>query len=185
MARPTPAARRYAEAAFQVALRGGDTELDGWRDDLAMAADVLTHESVEPVIDSPAIARADRLTVVDKLLASRVRPGVLRLVSLLVGRGRAHEIARMSEQYQRLLNAHRGIVVATVTSATPLTDDETAEVRTRVEAMADAIVDMRTAVDPALLGGLTVQIGDRFLDASIRGRLERLRTQLNSGARPR
>ena len=59
------------------------------------------------------------------------------------------------------------------------------EIRKRVEAMADATVDMRTAVDPALLGGLTVQIGDRFLDASIRGRLERLRTQLNSGARPR
>ena len=183
MARPTPAARRYAEAAFQVAMR--DDELDGWRDDLALAADILGRAEVEPVVDSPAIATEDRLAVVDKLLEGRVRPGALRLVRLLVERGRARELGRVSDQFVRLLNAHRGIVVATVTSAAPLTDDETAEIRKRVEAMADATVDMRTAVDPALLGGLTVQIGYRFLDASIRGRLERLRTQLNSGVRPR
>src|SRR4051794_32459334 len=183
MARPTPAARRYAEAAFEVALR--DDELDGWRDDLALAAETLGHPQVEPIVDSPAIATGDRLGVVDKLLADRIRPGALRLVRLLVERGRAGELARVLDQYQRLLNAHRGVVVATVTSAAPLTDDETAEIRKRVEAMAKSTIDLRTAVDPALLGGITVQIGDRLLDASIRGRLERLRTQLNSGARPR
>jgi len=183
MARPTTAARRYAEAAFEVALR--DDELDGWRDDLALAAETLGHPQVQPIVDSPAIATADRLGVVDKLLEGRVRPGALRLVRLLVERGRSGELVRVRDQFQRLLNAHRGIVVATVTSAAPLTDDETAEVRRRVEAIADATIDLHTAVDPALLGGITVQIGDRLLDASIRGRLERLRTQLNSGARPR
>ncbi len=183
MARPTPAARRYAEAAFQVALR--DDELDGWRDDLALAAEVFANADVQAVVDNPAIATGDRLSVVDRLLESRVRPGALRLVRLLVERGRARELTRVSEQFQRQLNVHRGIVVATVTSAAPLTEDETAEIRRRVEAMADATVEMRTAVDASLLGGLTIQIGDRLLDASIRGRLERLRTQLNSGARPR
>ena len=106
-------------------------------------------------------------------------------MSLLVERGRVRDLHRVSEQYQRQLNAHRGIVVATVTSAAPLTADETAEIRTRVEAMAGSTVDLRTEVDPALLGGLTVQIGDRLLDASIRGRLERLRDQLHAGTRPR
>ncbi len=51
--------------------------------------------------------------------------------------------------------------------------------------MAGSTVDLRTEVDPTLLGGLTVQIGDRLLDASIRGRLERLRDQLHTGTRPR
>ena len=125
MARPTTAARRYAEAAFEVALR--DDELDGWRDDLATAADMLGRPEVEPVVDSPAIPTAERLAVVGKLLEGRIRPGALRLVSLLVERGRARELARVSDQYQRQLNAHRGIVVATVTSAAPLTDDETAD----------------------------------------------------------
>ena len=183
MARPTTAGRRYAEAAFQVALRDG--ELDGWRDDLALAADMLARPEVEPVVDSPAVPLAQRLAVVSALLESRIRPGALRLVSLLVERGRVRALPRVSEQFQRLLNAHRGVVVATVTSAVPLTDEETAAIRTRVEAMAGSTVDLRTAIDPALLGGLTVQIGDRLLDASIRGRLERLRDQLHAGVRPR
>jgi F-type H+-transporting ATPase subunit delta len=183
MARPTTASRRYAEAAFEVALR--DDALDAWRDDLALAADMLGRPEVEPVVDSPAIPSAAREAVVRKLLGGRIRDGALRLVLLLVDRGRARELGRVSDVYQGLLNAHRGIVVATVTSAAPLTRDETAEIRTRVEAMAGSEVDLRTAVDPALLGGLTVQIGDRLLDASIRGRLERLRDQLNAGTRPR
>jgi F-type H+-transporting ATPase subunit delta len=183
MARPTTAGRRYAEAAFQVALRDG--ELDGWRDDLVLAADMLARPEVERVVDSPAVPLAQRLGVVSALLESRIRPGALRLVSLLVERGRVRDLPRVSEQFQRQLNAHRGIVVATVTSAAPLTKDETAAIRTRVEAMAGSTVDLRTAIDPALLGGLTVQIGDRLLDASIRGRLERLRDQLNAGTRPR
>ena len=106
-------------------------------------------------------------------------------MSLLVERGRVRELQRVSDQYVRQLNAHRGIVVATVTSAAPLTNDETAEIRTRVEAMAGSTIDLHTSVDPSLLGGLTVQVGDRLLDASIRGRLERLRDQLNAGTRPR
>ena len=63
MARPTTAARRYAEAAFEVALR--DDELDGWRDDLATAAEILGRPDVEPVVDSPAVPSAQRLAVVD------------------------------------------------------------------------------------------------------------------------
>jgi len=77
------------------------------------------------------------------------------------------------------------VVMATVTSAVPLTTDETAAIRTRVEAMAGASIELRTEVDPDLLGGLTVQVGDRLLDASIRGRLERLRDQLHAGGRLR
>jgi F-type H+-transporting ATPase subunit delta len=183
MARPTSAARRYAEAAFEVALR--DDELEGWRDDLAFAAEILGRTEVESVVDSPAIPTAQRLAVVDKLLGARVRSGALRLVSLLVERGRVRELGRVSDQYQRQLNAHRGIVVATVTSAAALTNEESAAVRAQVEAMAGSTVELRTAVDPGLLGGVTVQIGDRLVDASIRGRLERLRDQLNTGVRPR
>jgi F-type H+-transporting ATPase subunit delta len=183
MARPTTAARRYAEAAFQVALRDG--ELDGWRDDLALAAELLARPEVEPVVDSPAVPLAQRLAVVSALLESRVRPGALRLVSLIVERGRVRDLPRVTDQFQRQLNAHNGVVVATVTSAAALSTDETAAIRTKVEAMAGSTVELRTAIDSALLGGLTVQIGDRLLDASIRGRLERLRDQLNAGARPR
>jgi len=183
MARPVAAARRYAEAAFQVAL--AENQLDRWEQDLALAADVLGRPDVEPTVDSPAVPAAQRLEIVRRLLEGRLSPQALRLVSLLVERGRASVLPAVRDHFHRQLNAHRGILDATVTSAVPLTPDETAAIRTRVEAMAGTAVELRTEVDPDLLGGLTIQVRDRLLDASIRGRLERLRDQLQAGTRAR
>ena len=183
MARPVAAARRYAEAAFEVALADGT--LDVWNEDLAYAAGVLGLAQVEQIVDSPAVPLADRAALVARLLEDRVQPGALRLVDVLVTRGRASSLARVSEEFQRLLNDHRGIVMATVTSAVPLTSDETAAIRSRVEAMAGSAVVLQTRVDPALIGGVTIQVRDQLLDASVRGRLERLRDQLHAGGRPR
>ena len=183
MARPVAAARRYAEAAFQVALAEG--QLDQWKADLATAAGMLGRPDVAPTVDNPAVPLAHRLEIVRQLLGARISPAALRLVSLLVERGKVRALPRVSAEFSRQLNAHRGVVEATVTSAVPLTDDETAAIRSRVEAMAGSAVELTTEVNPDLLGGLTIQVRDRLLDASIRGRLERLRDQLHAGTRPR
>ena len=183
MARPVAAARRYAEAAFEVALAGD--ALDVWNADLAYAASVLGLTDVAQIVRSPAVPLAARTKLIASLLEGRVQPGALRLVDLLVSRDRASALPRVSDDFKRLLNKHRGIVMATVTSAVPLTGDETAATRARVETMAGATVDLQTVVDPALIGGLTIQIRDQLLDASVRGRLDRLRDQLQAGGRPR
>lgn len=183
MPRPVAAARRYAEAAFEVALR--DDQLDRWQQDLALAAEILGSPDVEPVVDNPAVPLAQRRALVERLLDGRLQPVALRLVQLLVERGRASGLARVADAYARRLNAHRGVVEATVTSAVPLTDDEMAAVRGRVESMAGSSVELRAQVDPELIGGLTIQVRDRLLDASVRGRLERLRNQLHAGGRLR
>jgi F-type H+-transporting ATPase subunit delta len=176
MSRPVAAARRYAEAAFQVAL--ADDQLDGWQRDLALAAEILGRPDVEPTVHSPAVPLEERVEMVRQMLEPRIARGPLRLVILVV-------LPRISEEYARLLNAHRGVVMATVTSAVPLTSDETAAIRIRVEAMAGSTVDLHTEVNEDLIGGLTIQVRDRLLDASIRGRLERLRDQLHAGTRSR
>ncbi len=86
-------------------------------------------------------------------------------------------------EYRRLLDRQRGVAAAIVTSAAPLSADETAAISARIEALTGTTVSLRTAVDPALIGGVTVRIGDRLIDASVRGRLERLRDRIVAGAR--
>jgi F-type H+-transporting ATPase subunit delta len=179
MARPVAGGRRFAEAAFEVAVR--DDALDRWRDDLAIAADILGRDEVVPVVDNPAIPLRQRQGLVEQLIGTRVQPGVVRLVNLLVARGRIQVLPAIAEEYVRLLNNHRGVVMAVVTSAAPLSPEEITAIRQRVEDMAGSAVDLRTQVDPSLIGGLTIQIRDRLLDASVRGRLERLRDQLHAG----
>jgi len=181
MGRPATAARRYAEAAFELAERDGT--LDAWRDGLELAAAVVSDPRVARQVDNPARPFADRTVTLDRLLVGRVPAGVGNLARLLASRGRLDRLGAVAAEYKRLLDRRRGVVEAVVTSAQPLDATETTALRLRIQVMAGATVDLRAAVDPSLIGGLTVRVGDTLVDASVRGRLERLRDQLVSGAR--
>jgi F-type H+-transporting ATPase subunit delta len=181
MAAPTTAARRYAEAAFELASR--DATHDAWADGLRLAAGVAGDPRVARIVDNPAVPHADRQAAVTAMFEGRVPAGVLNLVRLLARRGRFETAPAVSAAFTRLLNRRNGIVEAVVTSAQPLTAGETAALLARIEAMTGSGVDLRSVVDSALIGGLTVRVGDQLLDASVRGRLDRLRHQLTGDAR--
>jgi F-type H+-transporting ATPase subunit delta len=119
--------------------------------------------------------------VVRRLLATRISPLALNLALLLAERGRFSILPDVSSEYDALVRKSLGIVAATVTTPAPLSERELAAVKTRVEELAGARVELSTATDPSLLGGLRVRIGDLQIDASVSGRLERLRARLVQG----
>jgi F-type H+-transporting ATPase subunit delta len=174
-------ARRYAEAAFQLASR--DDALDAYAEGLELAAQVVGQRQVLDVLRNPAQPLRQRIDVVDRFLAKRVPEPVLKLVGLLVERGRIDRLPPVVAEYRRLLNLERGIVEAVATAAVPLTKDETAALEKKVADMTGRTVDLRVDIDESLIGGLTVRVGDTLYDASVRGRLERLRARLVAGAR--
>lgn len=181
MARPTTAARRYAEAAFEIAMR--DDALDRWLGDLDLAAGVLSDDRVARVVDDPSVPPEQRSAVLDRMFGSRLSKPASNLVHLLDRRGRLDLLPAVASELRRLVHRQRGIVEAVVTSATPLTREEVKAVRERVVAMTGSEVELSEEVDDGLIGGLTVRVGDQLLDASVRGRLERLRDQLVAGSR--
>jgi F-type H+-transporting ATPase subunit delta len=181
MARPTTAARRYAEAAFEIARRDGT--LDRWGDDLRLAAEVVTQPDVAPVVDSPAIPFTARREILAKLLASRISPQAFNLTVLLARRGRLSAVPAVAAEYKRLVDREHGVVTATVSSAVPLEPAELEAIGARVRETTGSRAEITAVVDPGLIGGLTVRIGDRLIDASVRGRLERLRDRIVAGAR--
>jgi F-type H+-transporting ATPase subunit delta len=181
MSRPSTAARRYAEAGFQLAERDG--ALDAWATGLDLAAATTSDPQVGTFLASPAMPLGDRLATLDGMLKGRVPDGVLRLARLLVERRTIDRLPAIAVEYRRLFNRQAGIVDALVTSASPLTPSETDALRAKVGKMTDRTVHLRVQVDDTLIGGLTVRIGDTLYDASVRGRLERLREQLVASAR--
>jgi F-type H+-transporting ATPase subunit delta len=104
------------------------------------------------------------------------------MVQLLLRRGRIEALPRVAAEFRRLDDRRQGITHATVTSAAPLTADETRAITQRLELTTGDRIELDAKVDPDLLGGLVVRVGDRLIDASVRSRLERLRNQLTSGA---
>jgi F-type H+-transporting ATPase subunit delta len=176
MIRRTTSARRYAEAVFELAAV--DDGYDAWTRDLELAAQLLADERVSQLLDDPSVPLRERQDLVGKLLKRRVAPQVANLVLLLAQRGRTGLLPAISAEFRRILNRKRGIVDAIATSAMPLTRADQDAVRKRVEAMTGSKVELQMVVDESLIGGLTVRIGDRLVDASVRGRLERLRHEL-------
>jgi F-type H+-transporting ATPase subunit delta len=179
MARRDSAPRRFADAAFEIALRDGDVET--WRKQLDGAAETGASEELQRVLANPAIPLEERISVARKVFASLNEP-VLNLLLLLLKRGRIEQLPRVAAEFRRLDDKRNNIVHATVTSAAPLEAGEVRAIAARLQELTGSSVDLETSVDPDLLGGVVVRVGDRLIDGSVRGRLERLRNQLASGA---
>jgi F-type H+-transporting ATPase subunit delta len=180
MAQRDTAARRYAEAAFEVAQRDGTVET--WRSELDAAGEIAADDQVGRMLGNPAVALETRIEMAESIFGKTVSKPVLNLIGLMLRRGRIEQLPRVAAEYRRLDNARQGITLATATSAAPLSPDEVQALTARMEQLTGGRVELDLRTDPSLLGGLVVRIGDRLIDGSVRGRLERLRNQLVSGA---
>jgi len=176
-ARRDTAARRYAEAAFE--LGRADGNLDAWERDLAQLTDALGEPELRALVEHPAVPYADKERVVRRVVGD-VTPEALSLVLLMVRRGRPRAIPRMTEHFGDLVRRHRGIALAEVRTALPLEDAQRSAVTERLHELTGDEIEINEVVDDALLGGITVRIGDRLYDASVRNRLERLRARLTA-----
>jgi F-type H+-transporting ATPase subunit delta len=173
------AARRYAEAAFQIAQR--DDSIDVWRRELEVAATIVGDERVVRHLANPAVSLEQRTGQVEKALGKAVSQPVLNLVLLQLRRGRIEQLPQVAAEFRRLDNARQGITEATATAAAELTPAEVEAITRRLEQLTGGRVELDVQVDPSLLGGLIVRVGDRLIDGSVRGRLERLRNRLVAG----
>jgi F-type H+-transporting ATPase subunit delta len=180
MARSSSSARRYADAAFEIAQRDGTVET--WRDETAGAAAALGEERLARALRNPALPLAARAELVRSALGTSINRPVMNLVLLLLQRGRIDLLPRVAQEFARLDDLRLGVVHATATSAAPLQPDEVRAMTAGLEGLTGGRVELTTNVDPSLLGGVVVRLGDRLIDGSVRGRLQRLRSQLASGA---
>ncbi len=221
MVRSASSARRYADAAFEVALRDGTVE--AWRRELASAAATLSEPGLARALANPAVPlelRAElagdavgprdgggliddigqlldrlgrslkrdalpltsRLDLAVAVIGPQVSRPVLNLIVLLLRRGRIELLPRVAQEFARLDDLDKHVIHATATSAAPMDPDEVRALTARLEQLSGGRVELTTDVDPGILGGVVVRLGDRLIDGSVRGRLERLRIRLASGA---
>jgi F-type H+-transporting ATPase subunit delta len=179
MARPATSARRYAEAAFEIAERDGTVE--EWHRQLARVAEALDAPTVRRLED-PALPLEARIEALTRGLGGDLLPGLRNLVVLVLRRRRLETLGAIAAEFRRLYNRRAGIVEATAYSAQPLSDDDVAELRRRLQDVIDGTIELKVEVDPSLIGGIAVRFGDRLIDGSVRGRLERLRNTLIASA---
>lgn len=178
MARRDTSARRYAEAAFEIGRADGT--LDAWERDMATLGATMAHPQLRALMQHPAVPFADKERVLRKVMGRSVASAPTNLILLMIRRGRPGAIDRMIERFTELLRRDRGIALAEVRSALPLGDEQRTEIVERLRALTDSEVEIHETVDPDLIGGIAVRIGDQLYDASVRSRLQRLQARLTT-----
>lgn len=173
------AQRLYARALFEAAeehdrLDRVSRDLDALvraLDDAPELAQFLANPQVEPAAKADVLARVAEGG--DELVRNFLR--------LVAEKGRADELELIREEFNALVDRAQGRIAVELTTAYELSDEEAAEIVSRIERSSGRTVEASRKVDPDLIGGLILQAGSLRVDASVRGRLERLRRQLVKG----
>ncbi len=171
------AARRYARALFNAALRSGEVdEVAQSLDSIAQAAQ--GSPQFMNVMRHPLVTRERKKELLHKIFEGRVQPVVEHFLFLLIENDRAAILPDIGGQYKTLLDEHRREIDAEAVSAVPLTSAQIEALKARLKAESGYTVRLQTRVDASLLGGLLVRVGDRLFDGSIVSQLRRLEEQL-------
>lgn len=201
-------ARPYAKAAFDYAHEHG--VVNPWEDFLFIASTIVNDKSFHDMLENPAIAADQKVAALVDLYDSqvadasgdtpfkqllsatsthkntassdypKVSAALKNFISQLAQQERLALLPEVYEHFRRHKTRAQKQVDAYVTSAYPLTDTQRALFQTRLAASLNAEVVLHESVDPSLLAGATIKIGDKVVDDSMRGKLKQLKTQLTA-----
>ena len=173
-------ARRYAAAAFQVAVE--DAKLDEWATGADELATLFSNPQAARFFANGKVSDSDKFKVLDEVLAG-AEPRVLNLGRLLISKDRTALAPAISRELQDMIDDHKGIAHARVTTAVELSPDARRSLQARLEQITGKQVEMEPVVDPAIIGGMVARIGDRVIDGSTRTKLIALKKKLEGQPR--
>ena len=170
-------AERYARALFLIAEgRGrGPEALDELQGLLGL---VHADPRLGPYFRSPLVPLARKRALLRGELATGPFPPVASLVDLLLRKKRLGLFPAVVDEFEQRVRRWRGLQAAEAVSAVPLTADQLQRLRARLERVTGLTLELETRVDPGLIGGMYVRIGDRVIDHSVKGLLASLQDRL-------
>ncbi len=170
-------AKRYARALFEVANERG--LVDQIETELRSVVDAIEgNAELAKILMHPHIAPDAKKELVSQLFQARVATETLNFLNLLIDNKRESDLAPIVRAYVVLANEARGIADAVVTTAKPLSDEEQTQLAEQFGKILNKTLRVTTVVDPSILGGVVVKIGDRLYDGSIKTKLEHFAHQL-------
>ncbi len=171
----TAQAKRYAQAVFLIARQR--QELDHWLDDLRSLSALEHTDAFVKALETPNLSFDDKA----RLLSDRypaISALAVNLVNLLIERRRVILLPQIFEEYQRLLDAYRGVQRAEVVTAVELTQENRLAIEARLSEVTGKKVVITPKVDSTIIGGIVARFDGKLLDGSTKSRLEALKKQI-------
>ena len=170
----------YARALFQSAIE--HDELDQIQEQLALWADALgENKNLQTFFFSPRFSSAEKKDAVRRIIDGG-NERFLNFLELLAERHRLPATFRIRRSFDELWREEHKMLTVEVTSAIELDEALVRSIGDRIEERTGRKIDLTSKVDPDIIGGIVLRVGNKILDASVQGRLQRLRRQLARAA---
>jgi F-type H+-transporting ATPase subunit delta len=179
MPSPDSLVEGYAEALFR--LVQAEDELDRVEDELYRFGKLLeSNYELKQALSDQGVQKEQRTKVLEELLADKVSPHTLGLLTFVVEQGRARQLPKILERVSDLAAEARQSVVAEVRTAVPLDDDQQERLAEGLSKATGKNVELKVIIDPSVMGGVVAKVGETVIDGTVRRRLEQLREQVGS-----
>ena len=170
MAEIATIARPYAEAVFRLAKESDS--LDAWSAQLAFAQLVATDADMQRLSADPKMESSQLGELFLSVSGNNLKTEAGNFIKLLIENGRINVLPEIAAQFETLKANEGGVLEADVTSAFAMSAEQIAELSARLEKKFNRKINATVTIDPALIGGLIVSVGDEVYDASVRGKLQ-------------
>lgn len=177
MAENVTIARPYADAAFELARGAG--ALGPWSEALDRLAAVAADSNMRACINDPKLS-ADQLNTLVQEVGGNLTAEQQNFVRVLVDNERLQVLPEIRDLFVALKNEHEGVLEAEIASAFPLDDAALAALKADLEARFQARLNVTVSIDPELIGGVRIAVGDEVIDASVRGKLANMAAALKN-----
>ena len=178
MAEPATVARPYAEAAFKLAAE--QHALPVWGEMLKFAASVMRDPLMQGAIDNPKLGAEQKESLFLSVCGDRLNANGRNFIHVLLEGDRITLLPYIESAFAALRNTAEGVANAEIVSAIALTERQVAELKAALEKRFGKKIETTVSVDPSLIGGARIVVGDQVVDGSIAGKLEAMATQLKS-----
>jgi F-type H+-transporting ATPase subunit delta len=178
MAEATTVARPYAEAAFAIAREQG--ALETWAPMLSLAASIVRDPQVAAALDNPRLGAPEKESLLLSIAGDNLTPDGRNFVRVLVEADRVALLPEIAELFEGLKDDAEGAAKADIESAFALTDEQLAELTRALEKRFGKRIEAAVRINPQLIGGARVTVGDTVIDASVQGKLAAMATQLRA-----
>ena len=170
-------ASRYAKSLIDLSKEQGN--LDLIKTDIDQVIAVLkSNAELQAVLKNPIIRVDKKRKIITEIFQGKINPSIVSFFGILVSKGRGGILYDIAKEFVREYNEVKGIVKATVTSATALSSANITELQQTIAQQINAQVILTNVIDGSLIGGFVVNVGDRQVDVSIAGKLNKLEKYL-------
>jgi F-type H+-transporting ATPase subunit delta len=178
MAELTTIARPYAEAAFRIAQE--NHAFASWSDMLSLTSAVVADPRVAHALDNPERTGVDKEALLLSVCGDWLDALGRNFIRVLVDAKRVALLPQITALFEGLRNDAEGVAKARIESAFPLSAAQLADITTSLEKHFGKKIDATVAVDPALIGGARITVGDTVIDGSVQAKLQAMATQLRA-----